>query len=175
MTMKAHVFEYLSALGERHGRRERGKLCQKLLAISLQMTGCTSITERGVQGVDVDACRANGEKYSIEVKTTEGDTVPVRKKDVLGLGQRARQDGYLPLLGVLRIGVFSEWCLAKAGSLKAGVVLMDSLRPYRLRALENVIQPSFEKAVAEHFEGAMNGAQSYLDRVLREQGIAVEL
>jgi Holliday junction resolvase len=173
--MKAHVYECLSALGERHGPRERGKLCQKLLAIALQMSGCTQIIERGVQGVDVDACQANGEKYSIEVKTTVRDSVPLREKDVLGLRQRAQQDGYRPLLGVLRIGVLScEWYLAKAQSLRAGVVQIDSLRPYRVRSLEQLIQPLFEKAACDHFDGAMKGAQLYLDTVLREHGIIVE-
>ena len=171
---RARVFECLSALGARHGPRERGKLCQKLLAIAFRMAGCANITERGVQGVDVDACQANGEKYTIEVKTTEADSVPIGKKDVLGLQQRARQDGYLPVLAVLRVALFSEWYLAKATSLKSGLVLIDSLRPQRLRELELVIQPEFDKAICEHIEGALDNSQAYLDAVLRAYDIFVE-
>ena len=171
---RATVFEYLSSLGARHGPRERGKLCQKLLAIAFRMAGCTDITERGVQGVDVDACQENGEKYTIEVKTTETDSVPIGEKDVLGLRQRARQDGYLPILGVLRVTLFSEWYLAKASTLKSGRVLIDSLRPHRIRELELRIQPEFDQAICEHFEGALEHSQLYLDSVLRQHGILVE-
>jgi Holliday junction resolvase len=171
---RTQVYEHLVALGERHGPRERGKLCQKLLAIAFRTAGCDKIIERGVQGVDVDACNANGDKYSIEVKTTEGNNVPLGKKDIVGLKQRADQDGYLPLVGVLRISLFSEWYLASAATLKAGVVLIDSLRPFRVKQLEALIQPEFDKAICEHFDGAIERAQSYLDAVLREHDIVVE-
>lgn len=171
---KDRVFECLVALGTRHGPRERGKICQKLLAIALGAAGCTKITERGVQGVDVDVCSADGQKYTIEVKTTKSDFVPLGQKDVIGLRQRAQTDGYLPVLGVLRIGLFSEWYLARVDSLKAGRILIDSLRPHRIRHLESIIQPEFDKAICEHFEGALKNSQSYLDEILRGQNIFVE-
>jgi Holliday junction resolvase len=171
---RASVYDCLTALGARHGPRERGKLCQKLLAIAFRMAGCKDITERGVQGVDVDACQPNGEKYAIEVKTTQTDSVPIGEKDVIGLRQRACQDGYLPVLGVLRVALFSEWYLAKAASVTSGRILIDSLRPYRIRDLELLIQPKFDQAICEHFEGALERSQYYLDSVLRQHGILVE-
>lgn len=172
--IRTTVYESLVALGERHGPRERGKLCQKLLAIAFRTTGCNKITERGVQGVDVDACHVDGRKYSIEVKTTEGDYVPIGAKDLSGLRQRASQDGYEPMLGVLRIGLFSEWFLTTAASLKTGRVLIDSLRPLRVKELEAVIQPAFDAAICEHIGGALDQSQAYLDAVLRKHDILVQ-
>src|SRR5262245_8749391 len=100
--MSVRVYDYLTQVRDGFGPRECGKICQKLLAISFRMAGCNHVVERGVQGVDVDACSPDGEKYTIEVKTTVNNQVALQPKDVEGLCQRRHQDGYQPVLAVLR-------------------------------------------------------------------------
>lgn len=164
--MNPATFELLEQLHGRHGPREFGKICQKFLAISYRLAGFSHIVERGVQGVDVDAA-IGGERYATEVKTTVKDSVHFQKKDAAGLQDRAR-DGYRPLLAVLRLGPLSEWFMVHAERLKTGVLLIDSLRPYRFRQLEDRLGPLFDEAVRLHGEGALREAQVYLDDILRK-------
>jgi Holliday junction resolvase len=171
--MTVRVYNCLKELRKKFGPRECGKICQKLLAISFRMAGCDNILERGVQGVDVDACQPTGEKLTIEVKTTVGNRVPIQVKDIEGLRQRRRQDGYQPVLAVLRIHIFYEWWFASADSLQAGIVPIESLRPYRLSELESLVSPHFDEATCEHFDRTMAGSQAYLDNVLRQHGVRV--
>lgn len=166
--MKTDTYERLSALHEKHGSREFGKLCQKFLAIAFQSAGYTHIEERGVQGVDFDAAKDREEKYAVEVKTTAARSVNFEAKDVEGLGKR-KKDGYEPLLAVLRLHRFSDWILAEADSIRSGNILIDSLRVYRLSELERRIAPLFDRTVEEHFDGAMKEGQAYLDKVLRQK------
>ena len=168
--MKIETYERLRRLHERYGAQEFGKVCQKLLAISFGMAGYGHVVERGVQGVDVDAAEENGERYAVEVKTTTRQLVQFEQKDAEGLENR-RKDGYQPLLAVFRLFLFSEWYFVKADRLKPGGIPFDSLRPYRLRTLEDRIKPYFDQAMEEHFKGAMERSQAYLDGVLREKGI----
>ena len=170
--MKTETYERLKGLYDKYGPQEFGKLCQKLLALSFQRGGYSHIVERGVQGVDVDAAKEGGEKYSLEVKTTITSLISFEQKDVDGLKKRI-EDGYQSLLAVLRFTRFSNWLFAKADAIKAGNILIDSLRPYRCRDLEEYIYPFFERVVEEHFYGAMNEGQKYLDSVLRQKGAEV--
>lgn len=168
--MKTETYERLKKLHDKYGAQEFGKLCQKLLAISFRMAGYGHVVERGVQGVDMDVKQENGEKYAVEVKTTEGKSVSFQPKDADGLESR-HKDGYQSsVLAVLRLGLFSEWYFAKADKLQPGTnILVESLRPYRLQELEDHIKPYFDQAVNEHFAGTMEKAQGYLDEVLREK------
>jgi len=170
--MKTEIYEQLKKLHEKYGPQEFGKLCQKFLAIGFQLAGYGHIVERGVQGVDVDAAGEKGEKYTIEVKTTVKKLVNFEQKDVDGL-QKKKVDGYLGVLAVLRLDRFSNWIFAKANTIKPGSLLIDSLRPYRLRELEGRICPLIDKAINEHFEGTMREGQGYLDTVLRHKGVEV--
>jgi hypothetical protein len=156
-------------LHDRFGPREFGKLCQKFLAITYRRAGFTHVVERGVQGVDVDA--AGGQtKYATEVKTTINAAIVFHAKDVAGLTAR-RADGYLPLLGVLRVSPLSDWLLADAEHLAPGRLAIDKLRPYRLHDLEDHLRPLFAEVVEQHAETALAGAQAYLDAVLCQLGI----
>jgi len=170
--LKTEIYELLKKLHDKYGAQEFGKLCQKLLAIAFRMAGYSHVVERGVQGVDVDAAGEKGEKYAVEVKTTEGKSVNFEQKDVDGL-QKRKEDGYQPVLAVLRLDRFANWIFAKADTIKSGSVLIDSLRPCRLRELEGCICPLFDKAVKDHFGGTMREAQKYLDNVLRQKGVEV--
>ena len=170
--MKTETYDRLKKLHDKYGPQEFGKLCQKFLAIGFRMAGYSHVVERGVQGVDVDAAGEEGEEYTIEVKTTSGKSVNFEQKDVDGL-QKRKKDGYQPVLAVLRLDRFSNWIFAKADKINSGSLLIDSLRPYRLGELEGSICPLIDKAIKEHFDGAMREAQKYLDNILRQKGIEV--
>ena len=167
ISMKTEIYESLKKLHDKHKPQEFGKICQKFIAIAFKMEGYTHIVERGVQGVDVDAAGKDGEKYTVEVKTTLYNEVIYGKKDHEGL-QKRKEDGYLPVLAVLRLNRLSDWIFAKAGKLNPGKINIDILKIYRINELEETITPSFDEAVMEHFEGTMNEGQSYLDNCLRQ-------
>lgn len=168
--MNTRTYELLKILHRRHGPRRFGKLCQKLLAIALSSAGYERIVEREVQGVDVDAGGANGAKYAIEVKTTKGEHVRFEEKDLEGLKRRA-QDGYSPVLAVLRLRVLADWVFAKADDLSPGSIHVATLRAHRLPELENAVSDCFDRVLQEHFDGVLRDAQKYLNHVLSQWGI----
>lgn len=170
--LSTELYCSLKHLHTRHGAREFGKIVQKLLAIGFRFAGFDHVVERGVQGVDVDAVGKPGERYATEVKTTQKEAVPFATKDINGLAAR-QQDGYHPLLAVLRLAPLSELFLVHTATLRCGRLQIASLRPYRFHELEGRLQPCFVRAVLEHFEGALTGSQIYLDGVLRKHGIEV--
>jgi hypothetical protein len=164
--MRRATYEWLNLLYNHYGPREFGKLCQKLVAISYRRAGFIHVVERGVQGVDVDAASGQA-KYATEVKTTIHGAIVYQAKDAAGLAAR-RADGYLPLLGVLRLSPLSDWLLAGAEPLATGRLTLDTLRPYRRHDLEAQLRPHFATVVVEHAETALLTGQAYLDRVLHE-------
>jgi len=166
------LYWLLTDLHARHGRYEFGKIVQKLLAIGFRFAGFPHIVERGVQGVDVDAADDSIGRYSTEVKTTQKAAISFAVKDRKGLAAR-QQDGYQPVLAVLRLSPLSDLLLVHAAPLRCGRLQIASLGPFRINDLELRIQPCFARAVREHFEGALRESQFYLDRVLREYGIEV--
>jgi hypothetical protein len=170
--LSTELYCSLKDLHARHGAREFGKIVQKLLAIGFRLAGFDRVVERGVQGVDVDAVGDPGERYATEVRTTQKEAVPFAIKDIKGLAAR-QQDGYHPLLAVLRLAPLSDLFLVHTATLRCGRLQIASLRPYRFHELERRLQPCFIRAVLEHYEGALTGSQFYLDRVLREHGIEV--
>lgn len=146
-------------------------ICQKFMAIAYRKAGFEHVVERGVQGVDIDA--ANGcERYALELKTTRKDSVSFKRKDIDSLMSRC-QDGYLPLLGVLRLAPLSDWWLAEASHLRAGRLCLEGLRPNRRKDLEVFINPVFDSIVEEHFEATLYGESAYLDEVLRGRGVDI--
>jgi hypothetical protein len=163
--MRRATYDWLNLLYKRYGPREFGKLCQKLLAISYRRAGFIHVVERGVQGVDVDAAGGQA-KYATEVKTIINGAIVYQAKDVAGLAAR-RADGYLPLLGVLRLSPLSDWLLADADHLEPGRLALDKLRPYRRHDLENDLRPLFAAVVDEHAGNALAKGQAYLDGVLQ--------
>ncbi len=171
---KATIYSSLEKLRGEYGAREAGKLYQKLLAIAFRLAGSDEITERGVQGVDVDVRQEDGRKYAIEVKTTTSVAINYQMKDRACLEQRRRQDGYEPILGVLRIHPFYEWRFARIDNLEPGIILIESLRPFRLRDLETMIEPHFDAAVDQHFQRTLERGQDHLDAVLRNCGVRLE-
>jgi hypothetical protein len=162
----------LTILHRSHGPREFGKIYQKFVAIAFRTAGYQHVVERGVQGVDVDAANGSGEKYALELKTTSKDSVDFKQKDIDGLRSRS-EDGYLPLLGVFRLGPLSDWWLAEAVSLRPGRLCIEGLRPLRRKNLEECIKPFLDEVVEQHFQGTLTGSQAYLDRMLRQMGVEI--
>lgn len=166
--MKTETYELLSRLYERHGAQEFGKICQKLLAIAFKKAGylCVGESERAVQGVDIGEVEKEDAKYSIEVKTTVHSTVTYQKKDQQGLLYK-KEKGYQPVLAVLKLHRFGEWYFVRADAIKPGTLYIDTLRPFRLRQLEEEIAPFFDEAVKENFDGTLEEGQGHLDKILK--------
>lgn len=171
--MHSVTFEQLWRLHHRHGPREFGKQCQKLLAICFHRAGFGHIVERGVQGVDVDAADGAGSRYTTEVKTTLGDAIQFQEKDAVGLTAR-RADGYAPVLAALRLSPLTDWLLVDAAGLRPGRLQLDALRAYRLYDLEVLLRPHFSAVVEEHGEAVLRGGQAHLDAILKKLGIKLQ-
>jgi Holliday junction resolvase len=170
--VRTNIYEMLKRLHSRHGPRKFGIVCQKFVAIAYRTAGLAHVVERGVQGVDVDAANGVYTKYAIEVKTTSKAEIQLKRKDLDGLKSRT-QDGYLPLLGVLRLRPLSNWWLAAATELRVGCLCIESLFPYRCKDLEEFIQPHFDHVVEQHFEEMLVYSPAYLDGILRRMGVEI--
>lgn len=171
--MRYDTYENIKKLHDKYGSKQFGKICQKMLAIAFKTGGFEHVVEREVQGVDIDAAGEGRGRYTIEVKTSAGKAVPLEQKDVECLKDRQR-DGYQRVLAALQISRFGDWIFARADTLEAGDHEFSKLRAYRIRDLEALIGPLFEQVVEEHAQGALKGAQSYLNRVLGEKGVVAE-
>ena len=171
--MNPIVYTPLLDLHARWGPQEFGKIAQKFLAIAFRYAGYQRIVERGVQGVDVDAAGDGLVAYTTEVKTTTSLEVLFAAKDVEGLNDRAAE-GYTTVLACLFLrSVLCNWIFTDAGALRVGQLKEDQLRPGRFRQLEALIIPQFDRAVTNHFPGAMRSSQGYLDDVLRNLKITI--
>ena len=168
--MKSRTFRELQRLREKYGPGIFGKIAQKLLALAFYDAGFHDFVERGVQGVDIDVANPTGEKYALEVKTTDTEAVPISEENIEALKDRAR-DGYLPLIAGLRMQLLEDWIIAKIplDQLRPGSLLLSRLRAYRMRQLEESICPAFEAVVNEHFSSVLSGGEQYLIKVLDER------
>ncbi len=164
--MDTSTFSSLQQIRERFGAGIFGKIAQKLLALAFCDSGFTHVVERGVQGVDIDAA-SDAVKYTLEVKTTEGQTVLVSEENISALRDRAK-DGYTPILAVLRMQMFEDWVFSMIplDRLQPGSMPMSKLRPYRCKELEVVIRPAFERVVNQHFSGVLAKGEYYLKGIL---------
>ena len=170
--MTTETYEQLKKICDKYGAQEFGKLCQQMLALTLDASNFKVMEVRLVEGVDIDAMQ-DGEKYAIEVKTvTRNNTIYFGHKDREGLVKR-KEDSYQSVVAVLRLDRFSDWMFAKADSIKPGSVYIDKLRVYRLTGLEKRISPFFDKTVSDHYAGTMKDGQRYLNDILRQKGVKV--
>lgn len=171
--MKTETFERLTRISDKYEQtREFGKLCQQLVALAFDLAGFKVNEVRLVEGVDIDVLAQSGEKYAVEVKTTVLKSIKFGQKDVDGL-QKRKEDGYQPVLAVLRLERFSDWIFANADTIKPGSIYIDSLRVHRLHDLGERICPLFDEATKDHYNGIMQNAQKYLDNILRQKGVKV--
>jgi len=168
--MKVATFRRLEQLREKYGPGIFGKIAQKLLALAFYDVGFHFIVERGVQGADIDVENEVGDKYTLEVKTTDAESILISKENIDALTDRAR-DGFGPLVAALRMQMFEDWVIAAIplAELRPGTIRLARLRAYRKRPLEVAVCPSFEGVVNQHFAGVLAGGESYLIRVLEDE------
>lgn len=168
--MKVTTFQRLVRIRRKFGPGLFGKIAQKLLALAFYDAGFRHVVERGVQGVDVDAASSEGEKYTLEVKTTERDTISVSQENLDALRDRAK-DGYVPLIAALRLQMLGDWLFAKipATRLRPGSIPFARLRAYRIAELETLVCPSFETVVNQHFSSILGQGERYLADLLAQR------
>jgi Holliday junction resolvase len=168
--MKSHTFGRLETLREKYGPGIFGKIAQRLLALAFYNADFNVVAERSVQGDDIAVANSVGEKYALEVKTTDKKTILISKGNIDALKERA-SDGYIPLIAALRIQLFEDWVVANIplSQLRPGSLLLSRLRAYRMRQLEESICPAFEEVVNQHFSSVLSGGEQYLIKVLDER------
>ncbi len=152
--------------------REYGKLIQKLLAIAFLESGVDSLTERGVQGIDLEIDIA-GTRYAFEVKTSEKDSITLGKKDFEGLRRHTEEGAEVYIAVLLGSSLLDEWLIVRYHEgelLPAKKYSQFMLRPYRNTELENRIRACFDTAVANYANTAILERQKGLDRVLEGYG-----
>jgi len=168
--MKSGTFRHLQRLRDKYGPGIFGKIAQRLLALAFYDAGFNVVAERSVQGDDIAVANSVGEKYTLEVKTTDKKTILISKGNIDALKERA-SDGYIPLIAALRIQLFEDWVVANIplSQLRPGSLLLSRLRAYRMRQLEESICPAFEGVLNQHFSSVLSGDEQYLIKVLDER------
>ena len=164
--MNAATHELLTRLSEETGK-EYGKLVQKLLAIALLEAGADRLIDRATQGIDLEVDLA-GRRLALEVKTCEGGSLTLAKKDLDGLNRQVAdgREAFVPALGDRPT---DEWVFGRytPGELPGGKkISLFQLRAYRDRDLERRVAREFDRAVQAHAATAARGGQGALDRVL---------
>jgi Holliday junction resolvase len=146
--MRFETFSALTAIRNRWPN-EYGKLIQLLLAISFDLRrGGFSVENRSSEGVDLEVTQG-ATKFAVEVKTTEGSTVTLHEKDILGLQAKLKVDGYIPAVAALQLQRSSEWVIANATRLQAGDYTPPRLSLDSIPELESLAKSHFEGTVAE--------------------------
>lgn len=149
--------------------KEFGKVVQKLLALTLLDLGATRVTDRAIQGIDIEA-QLDDRVLAIEVKTGEASTVRIGKKDIKGLDAR-REEGYDTLLAVLGGRLIDDWQLlpVPGTDLKLNADLeVTFLRPFMDRALSCRVSSAFVEIVDRHGVAAATGGQLALNALLEQ-------
>ncbi|KKM05771.1 hypothetical protein LCGC14_1750720 [marine sediment metagenome] len=168
--MKSDTFGRLQTLREKYGPGIFGKIAQRLLALAFYDADFNVVAERSVQGDDIAVANSVGEKYALEVKTTDKKAILISKGNIDALKERA-SDGYIPVIAALRIQLFEDWVVAKIplNQLRPGTLPLSRLRAYRMKQLEGSLCPAFEAVVNEHFSDVLSGGERYLISVLDER------
>ena len=169
--MKLDVHRRLAEIHAAQGKGY-GKLVQKLLALAFLDAGATRVTERSIQGIDLELTLADGRDIAVEVKTSEpgaSGEISFGKKDVQGLVAREEQ-GFAPYFAALGNRLLDDWLFVpyEAGEIQTGTAYSPTrLRPYRDRELESIVDDTFSAAVVRHGGTAAESGQVALDEVLR--------
>ncbi|MFO7773250.1 MAG: hypothetical protein R6V59_04840 [Dehalococcoidia bacterium] len=168
--MKVDTYQRLKQIRAKFGPGIFGKIAQKLLALALYEAGFFDIVEREVQGADIDAANMMGKKYALEVKTTDGESIPISRENIEALKDRTK-DGYLPVIAAVRIQMFEDWVFANIplGNLRPGSLPLSRLRAYRIKDIETSVCPAFEVVVSQHFSGTLARGEEYLRQVLEQR------
>ncbi len=150
---------------------EYGKILQKMLAISLLETKVESLVERSVQGIDLEMV-IGGETCAFEVKTSEGDTIKLSRKDIEGLDRQV-EAGNRAYIVVLTNGPLDELIFARyhPGEIPLGKELSSFFfRAYQEPELQQRIKSTFPVVVDKYAQTAVEGRQGGLDKILEQYG-----
>jgi len=164
--VKTSTFKQLKSVRDKYGPGIFGKITQKLLALAFYEGGFAHVVERGVQGVDIDIKDAKN-AYAVEVKTTDGQSIPLSKENIDALKDRSK-DGYVPIVAVLRLQMFEDWIFAAVplDRLRAATYPVNWFRSYRLTELEKLVSPHFENIVDKHGRNVVQRGERYLGEML---------
>lgn len=165
--MKTRTYQLLKRIRGKYQPGVFGKIVQKVLALGFHRRGFGYVKEREVQGVDFDAIGADDTRLAVEVKTTEKTQVTFGEKDHRGLQSR-REDGYRPVLAVLRVSPWGEWMFTDPSQLSPGALPIRRLRSYRLSDLEEQVVPGFDNVLAEEIDAIMESGSHALAPRLKE-------
>ena len=175
--MRIETLKHLRKLQEKYGVKGKpsgsfGKIVQKLLALSFHELSFINIVERSVQGADIDVTDSRNQKFTFEVKTTEGLSISLTPDNVDALGDRTK-DGYSPIIAVLRLAPLEDWILAEIpiDEIPKGEVLIESLERYRMKDIEARLPSVFDKVVQRHFSEILKKGEAYLKEQLKQVGI----
>jgi Holliday junction resolvase len=111
----------------------------------------------------------------LEVKTTKQLSFSLSPDNVQALLERTH-DGYQPIIAVLRLAPLENWVFAKMSinEIPTGEILIERLRQYRMKDLENKLCPKFDIVTQKHFKGVLAGGEQYLKEQLRKVGIVTK-
>ena len=178
--MRLDTLDKLNELMKKYGVKGRasgpfGKIIQKILALCFYELGFSNIVERGVQGADIDFTKKPDEKFTVEVKTTEKNSICLSMDNIEALKERSN-DGYKPIIGILQLSILSDWIFLEIPlkDIPIGTTLIENLRIYRMKVLEEKINSIFDEVVNNNFYNILDGGEQYLKRQLRQSGILSE-
>ena len=167
--MKYEAWKMLRTLRECQGA-EYGKLVQKLLALAILEAGANRLTERAVQGIDIEV-HLDARRLALEVKTAEASSISVGKKDIDGLRAR-REEGFETLLGVLAGRLTDEWMFLPIPGTDLQVNAATNvvfLRPFADKGLQRYVEEPFVASLDRYGSLACDGGQTALNEILQRQ------
>lgn len=144
--MDPRAFQILSEIKKIYPD-QYGKIYQKLLGLTFEDVGF-DIEEKSIQGVDLHIKRSAGEKYALEVKTSEKVEIILGKKDIKGVEVR-KSDGYIPGFAALRLGLLAQWVIASAANINPGKVPIPLLESQSFDDLQDQVRKSFPQVVLD--------------------------
>lgn len=153
-----------------------GKIIEKLLAVSFgPKRGGYAVESKSIEGVDIGLVGPN-QKYAVEVKTTSGRYVTVQDKDINGLSEKAKKDGYIPCVAALRIDLLEDWVIARADRLLPGEYTPKRLALDSIPELEAIAILHFERTVLELAERVLSppggSPLNYLADILAKESLS---
>ena len=168
--MRVRTFHRLHDIREKFGPGLFGKIAQKLLALAFYDAGYPDVVERSVQGVDIDVADTRGKKYTVEVKTSDGDSISISQDNIDAL-RASVNNGYAPVIAALRMQMFEQWIFAgiPMDQIRPESIPLSRLRAYRIDDLEASVNPAFETVVNQHFNDVLARGEHHLIQILAQR------
>lgn len=157
-------------------RQNTAKIIQCLLGLSFyevlkSLNPHLSIRIHLVEGIDILA-ESSTYRYAIEVKTTyKDDKIEIGEKDFKGLES---YHGYIPILCVLKIDLFSEWLFIDPNRLKGKKLSWKINELYtdeEFKKLSQEVNEKFEELTINYGIHIKREGLIYLFSILEKEGI----